>query len=508
MASELFNSISGYSVGIPAIPIIDANGRYTGNVNSTYVYANTILTNNLRYANGQPLIAGSNTQIQYNNGTGLGASSSLTFDSTSDTLSTANLTVNGLTSLGDVSNVTITGGVNGYVLQTDGEGNLSWTAQTGGGGGGNGTPGGSNTQIQYNNAGTFGGDAGFTYNDVTNLLTVAQITTANVTVSGNITVNSLSSNTLTVAGIVDAEGYTGNGSALFDITGSNVIGTVNMAEVANTVIVADQPNITSVGTLISLNVEGNIAGANLQASNRTTTGNLFVTNNASISGNLSINTGKFTANGNVDFNGAYVELGEVDNLHLFGGFSGQVLTTDGTGNLSWTDNGGGGGGNPGGSNTSVQYNLNGGFGGSPNFTFNGQTDTVQIGGLLIANSVQIGSGGYQFGTTSVYFATTENTGLETLFSIPVAGLYGADYMIIASETVQSLRQSLKISALCYQDQVQFNEYAGLQINGGVGTFGIMFNPGDVVNPPSMDLYVVSNTNNRVTYKMMITKYSQ
>lgn len=46
-----------------------------------------------------------------------------------------------------------TAGANGQVLQTDGSGNTSWVA----GGGGGGTPGGSNRQLQFNNANTFGG---------------------------------------------------------------------------------------------------------------------------------------------------------------------------------------------------------------------------------------------------------------------------------------------------------------------------------------------------------------
>lgn len=49
---------------------------------------------------------------------------------------TGNLTVSSSTNLGSVSNVKITGGVADYVLRTDGAGNLSWVAQTGGGGGG------------------------------------------------------------------------------------------------------------------------------------------------------------------------------------------------------------------------------------------------------------------------------------------------------------------------------------------------------------------------------------
>jgi len=92
------------------------------------------------------------------------------------------------------ANVVIGGGTAGYVLSTDGAGTLSWTAQTGGGG--NGTPGGANTAVQFNDAGTFGGEATFTYNKVTNLLTVdhiageggnlSNIQIANITGIGNI----------------------------------------------------------------------------------------------------------------------------------------------------------------------------------------------------------------------------------------------------------------------------------------------------------------------------------
>jgi len=73
-----------------------------------------------------------------------------------------------------VANLHITGGTNGYVLQTDGTGNLTWTAQTGGSG--NGVPGGANTQIQFNDSGVFGGSPNFTYNN----------TTGNISLAGNI----------------------------------------------------------------------------------------------------------------------------------------------------------------------------------------------------------------------------------------------------------------------------------------------------------------------------------
>lgn len=43
--------------------------------------------------------------------------------------------------------------------------------------GAGGSPGGSNTHVQYNDSGSFGGESGFTYNDLTNTLSVQSITT-------------------------------------------------------------------------------------------------------------------------------------------------------------------------------------------------------------------------------------------------------------------------------------------------------------------------------------------
>ena len=44
-----------------------------------------------------------------------------------------------------------------------------------GGSGGSGTPGGSDTQVQFNDGGAFGGDANFTFNKTTNTLTIEEI---------------------------------------------------------------------------------------------------------------------------------------------------------------------------------------------------------------------------------------------------------------------------------------------------------------------------------------------
>jgi hypothetical protein len=66
------------------------------------------------------------------------------------------------------------------VLTTDGSGNLSWTSGAGGG-----TPAGSDTQIQYNNAGAFGADAGFFKTDETFGLGLLQTQQSAVTFTGS-----------------------------------------------------------------------------------------------------------------------------------------------------------------------------------------------------------------------------------------------------------------------------------------------------------------------------------
>jgi len=79
----------------------------------------------------------------------------------------SSLSVSGISNLGAVGNVTITGGTNGYVLQTNGSGLLSWVAQSGGGGGASISNGTSNVNIA-----TSGGNVTTSVNGNANILTV------------------------------------------------------------------------------------------------------------------------------------------------------------------------------------------------------------------------------------------------------------------------------------------------------------------------------------------------
>lgn len=94
---------------------------------------------------------------------------------------TGNVTVAGLTTLGNISNVKIDGGSPNYVLKTDGAGNLSWIAPSSGG-----NPGGSTTQVQFNDAGSFGGNSGFTYDKTTTTLTANNFVATSSANLGNV----------------------------------------------------------------------------------------------------------------------------------------------------------------------------------------------------------------------------------------------------------------------------------------------------------------------------------
>jgi hypothetical protein len=119
------------------------NLNSVGNITITGGSNNYVLrtdgSGNLTWANIQSEIAnaaGANTYVQFNNNNLFGASANFTYNSDTNTLniqgnanvSTLNATtINPLISnLGAVANVHIAGGSNGYVLATDGSGNLSW----------------------------------------------------------------------------------------------------------------------------------------------------------------------------------------------------------------------------------------------------------------------------------------------------------------------------------------------------------------------------------------------
>jgi hypothetical protein len=120
----------------------------------------------------------------------------------------------------------------------------------------------------------------------------------------------------------------------------------------------------------------------------------------------------------------------------------------------------------------------------------------------------MGAGVYKFSTSEVYFATTASTSPnQVLYSIPTDDISGVEFHIIATDSVGGTRQSSKISSVVYNGQVQFNEYAGLYINGGVGTLQVDYSAGNIINPPSLQLKVTPDSSNQTVYKMLITVFA-
>lgn len=212
------------------------------------------------------------------------------------------------------------------------------------------------------------------------------------------------------------------------------------SKIANTVSNPAQPNITSVGTLISLSVDGNTSiGTNLSlGGNANITGNLTVNNilsnditadvitantiianivtaeiangtsnvdipvangpvTISVSGNANIAT--FTGTG-ITINGIS-NLGNVGNVKIYGGANRSVLQTDGLGNLMWGPDF-----LPAGPNMAVQFNDDGNLGGSANLIFNKTTDTLTGFNIDVGNA--LGFSGSGIGKVSFIAPNTAN----------------------------------------------------------------------------------------------------
>ena len=150
------------------------------------------------------------------------------------------------------SNVVIGGGTNGYFLQTDGAGALTWNAGTTTPGAG--VPGGANTQIQYNDSGSFGGTSGFTFNEVTgnvampaNLSLVGAISATNIGNVAPLNLDGNSSNVLRGDGSFSAVGSGTGWNAVANISagdifiGKQTAGAPKIAPGANLVVSGTSP---------------------------------------------------------------------------------------------------------------------------------------------------------------------------------------------------------------------------------------------------------------------------
>ena len=405
--------------------------------------------------------AGTVTTAAQPNITSVGSLTGLTV---SNATGVVNFTTTANVTLGAVANLHISGGTNAYVLSTDGSGNLSWVAQSGGGGGSSISNGNSNVTVTANGnvttsvagnanilivtgtgvniAGTLNATGNITAGNVVTSGSGGNISNANVIsantfiASGDITAtninttgsggnignaNVISANTFTASGNITAGNanlgnnvtanfFIGSGANLTSLPAGNISGQVANSLVSGTVYTNAQPNITSVGTLtgltstgtadltgasnVSLGAVGNVkitGGTNAYVLSTDGSGNLSWVVQSGGGGGSSISNGNSNVNiptsngninftavgntnmvitgtsinvasilnttGNVTFTGANVSLGAVGNVKITGGTNAYVLSTDGSGNLSWVAQSGGGGGGSSISNGTSNVNI-------------------------------------------------------------------------------------------------------------------------------------------------------
>jgi hypothetical protein len=190
-------NVSLYTSANASGPVAGTGLTYTNSPNA-------IATSTVGSSGGSGLVAGGNTQIQYNNGAGFAADGNLVWNYSSRVLTVTGSSV--ITGNANVGNLNATGTVTASILVS----NIA-----------NGT---------------------------------APLTVTSTTKVANLNVDLLDgydTATAATANTVVVRNADGN------ITGNNISGTLSTAA---------QPNITSVGTLTSLAVTGNITGANVTTS--------------------------------------------------------------------------------------------------------------------------------------------------------------------------------------------------------------------------------------------------
>lgn len=212
------------------------------------------------------------------------------------------------------------GGTNGYVLSTDGSGNTSWVAQSGGGG----TPGGSDTQIQFNNAGAFGGSSGLTWNDTTKLLTATGLGTGGGANTGGLTV---SGGALTLSGNISANAWTTSGirqksvaATLTDLTSTGTVAAAYTNVYGGNTIAAS--NATTFTDYFTTFITQPTAGTNVTFTNRWAlglSGNMKVTGSQTISGRITTSSDLWLADGTIRLSGTLFNFGGYYPLNWYTG---------------------------------------------------------------------------------------------------------------------------------------------------------------------------------------------
>jgi hypothetical protein len=242
--------------------------------NLSWTPKGTIYTNIIGLSNATPIVMTVANTVPYTNQQSItisgvnGASNTIVNGSQFYVKLASNYPVTGNVTL--YSDALLTVPVNGTGLTYTNSPNAIATSIIGGGSG-IGTPGGSNTCVQFNESGTFAGNAGFTFNNLTGVLAVpGNITAPNASLGNAVTANffignfygtsnlatfATTANSVAGANVSGAVSLATSATSANSVDGANVSGTVSQA---TTVMGAIQNNITTLGAITTISTGSNI----------------------------------------------------------------------------------------------------------------------------------------------------------------------------------------------------------------------------------------------------------
>jgi hypothetical protein len=309
-------------------------------------------------------------------------------------ITTTNITVSGVSNLGPIGNVIITGGTSGQVITTDGTGNLTFT-----------------DSASANTAAPMPyyipvGESIFIPENFQGLFTVPIEIDGELQVDGILAEVGTAINSESGQIIFDDNGeLTGNAGFSFDQISGNLsvpgsgIFTGNLSPSANITYDLGSPtrrwkdlylanNTIYLGNSTISGASGNIALTNAGGGEFIVAGNATVSTLENGNSNISINS---NANITVSVNGT-------SNVAVFSSntfnVNGNVVTTGVKTDNYYYANGNplDVGGNPGGSNTQIQFNTGNEFDASANLTFDSATNLLTVtGNVSITKNLQLTS---------------------------------------------------------------------------------------------------------------------
>jgi hypothetical protein len=204
-----------------------------------------------------------------------------------------------------------------------------------------------------------------------------------------------------------------------------------------------------------------------------------------IDSNGNITTSYANISGNVDVGGNIVAIGNVTATNFYGNLIGNIIAE-----ISVPA-----------PETSVVFVKNGVVAGDENFSFNQVDNLVTINGNLVANSLTMGAGEYEFSSTRMLFTSTNSAGPDQILqSLDSTNISAVEYMIIADDVLANARQTTKLLASILGTQISYLEFGTIDIQGGVGDFKVQYSSGNI------ELTVSPVSPNPASYKIMATTY--